>query len=268
MLSFNGVGGDFPDVEFCDTSVIDPQTGESKRFYPWWVTFAEGKRFTVPRVAALNGQEAHFNVEELTTAGRTLLDTYQTSYKNAQDFGRKSFDKIVKREAMSFPKAVMAARTVNFVLAHLGVTDSSGKIIQIQRHEILVSGYRIDGIRKAVGYFNDQKAGQTENDGGVEFLAREAGVSLDLAETLCGEDGRFVCYPTALAIARALLRNRTAFGLDNQADEKTLIRLGPPPSAQYKRLDLKPSVPETDDPNFYYRSAQCPHPENPFMWAA
>src|SRR5215469_688169 len=118
MLSFQGVGGNFQDIEFCDTSLLDPQSGANQTLYPWWLPFSEGKRFYVPRVAALNGQAVRFDIKQLVGEGRRLILKHKSQYPNADDFGRKSFDKILKYEAMSFAKAVMATRTINSTLAH------------------------------------------------------------------------------------------------------------------------------------------------------
>jgi hypothetical protein len=267
MKSFMGVGGDFQDIEFCDTSLIDPNSGGS-RHYQWWLAFSEGKRFYVPRVAALNGQEVRFNVEELLAEANKLFQAHGTQYPTASDFGRKSLDKIVKRGAMSFGKAVMATRAVNSVLAHKGVRDGNKNLIQIGRHEIVMAGYRIEGLSAALGRFAQLTSGQTESEGASEFLAREAGVSASIIEGLKTDDGKFVVFATAHAIIHALLRNRHQFGISNEAGEQTFLRLGPPPGTPYNRLDLKLSYPETDDPNFPYRTAQTPHPDNPFKWAA
>lgn len=268
MKSFLGIGGDFPDIEFCDTSVIDPNSGDGHRHYPWWLTFSEGKRFYVPRVAALNGQEVRFNVEELVTEGRKLLEAHGTPYPNTGDFGRKSFDKIVKRGAMSFGKAVMATRAVNSVLAHMDVRDENKNLVQIGRHEIMMAGYRIEGLSAALARHAGSTAGQTEAEGGSELLSRETGVAPSVLQSLKADDEKFVTFPTAHAIIQALLRNRHLFGIASDASEQTFLRLGPPAGSPFNRLDLKLSFPETEDPNFSYRAAQCPHPENPFRWAA
>lgn len=268
MKSFLGIGGDFPDIEFCDTSVIDPNSGDGHHHYPWWLTFSEGKRFYVPRIATLNGQVVRFNVEDLVAEGKKLLAAHGTRYPNTDDFGRKSFDKIVKRGAMSFGKAVMATRAVNSVLAHMDVRDSGNNLIQIGRHEIMMAGYRIEGLSAALGHYAGSTSGQIEAEGGAELLARETGVAPSVIQSLKADDGKFVTFPTAHELIQALLRNRHQFGIAGDANERTFLRLGPPAGSSFNRLDLKLSFPETEDPNFSYRAAQCPHPENPFKWAA
>jgi hypothetical protein len=275
MKSLGGKGGDFDDIEFCDTSEDDPAAGGTGSQYGWWQAFSEGKRFYVPDVAKINNTDVVFNIKALTGCANELLQTYPSLYSNCENFGRKSFEKIVANKAMSFPKAVLATRTINVYLKDRKV-QKNGSIMQIGKCRIMMSGYRVEGMAKALGYFTQATAGHIGAEGAVEYVAREADVADFIIEALNRDDSKFVVFPTALAIIRALLRNRDKFGIPGEASEPTFLRLGPPPGASFGRLDLRFSVPETGDPKegldadpkFRTRAALCPHPENPYRRVA
>ncbi len=268
MRSFNGVGGDFADDEFCDSIVTEKGEGIAQEPRSWWPAFREGKRFYVPYVAQLHGRVTQFNITKLTNDANKLKEDFGTHYPNCSDFGRKSFDKIVAHNAMSFGKAVMATRTINADLAHKHVQDSSGKVVEIGRGQIVMSGYRIEGLKTALGRHAQKIVGKTESESGIELLTRDSQVAQFIIDALSTDDGKFVVYPTARAIIQSLLRNRDAFGIPGEAVETTFLRLGPEPADRYSHLDLKRSIEETPDPKFAERVKTSPHPENPFKRTA
>jgi hypothetical protein len=131
------------------------------------------------------------------------------------------------------------------------------------------------GFSKALGSYSDRKSGDVEADSAVEHLSQMSGVAQFIVEALKSDDAKFVVFPTALQIVRAMLRERHLFGIPGSATENSFIRLGPPKSTSYSRLDLRLSVPETgdivdwtgSDPKFAGRVLNSPHPENLFRRA-
>ena len=271
MRSFNGIGGEFDDIEFCDTSVTDPATEEAASIYSWWQTFSDGRRFYVPDVTRLNNKDVVFNVKELTKLGKQFLAEHPALYPSAANFGRKSFEKIVTNRAMTYPKAVLATRTVNAYLEHYKIKGSNGTIARIEKGRILMSGYRVEGLAKALGVYSQKFSKHPGTESATEYLAREAGVAKFIIEELYQDDEMFVVAPTALAIIDALIRNHQMFGILRGAKSK-LLKLGPSPGQhmRFSVLETGDSEESKDrgDPRFVSRTAQGPNPNNPYRSAA
>jgi hypothetical protein len=267
MRSFDGIGGEFDDIEFCDTSVTDPATGDAATTYSWWQPFADGKRFYVPDVARLNNKFIVFNVKELTEIGKQLLEEHPALYPGAANFGRKSFEKIVTNRAMTYPKAVLATRTVNAYLERYKIKGNNGTIARIEKGRILMSGYRVESLTKSLRYYSQKFSKQTDAKTATEYLAREADVSEFIIEELYRDDEMFVVAPTALAIIDALIHNHQMFGILPAAKSK-LLKLGPSPGQhmRFSVLETGDSKESNDrsDPKFVSRTAQSPNPNNPY----
>lgn len=275
MISLGGEGGDFADSEFCDTSIKDPGSDDGESVYSWWKSFAEGKRFYVPDVARLNNQQVtNFNVTALTDHANRLLERHPSHYPHSTKIGRKTFDKLLENEAMSFAKAVIATRTINADLKARGVKDADGNLVQIGKHRIIMSGYRVEGLSAALSCYEHTASRSHEDESAGNFLAREAEVAEFIVEALHADDSKFVVYPTAVLIIHALLRNRHRFGISNSVTEQVFLRLGPLPNTSFSRIDLRFSVPETGDkldarkdPKFSRRTLAANYPPNPFQQA-
>lgn len=283
MESFDGAGGNFDDIEFCDTSITDTATGDIDSVYQWWQTFSEGKRFFVPDAVRLNSKATRFNIDALTSLGNELMEAHRSHYPSCSNFGRKSFEKIIGGKAMSFPKAVLATRTINEYLKRRDIRDRHGKPVVIQRCRILMSGYRIAGFGKALGYYENKHLGHTESPSATEFLALHAGVAEFIIQALRTYETNFVVAPTAVCIIRTMLTRRDLFGIAADATDWSMLKLGPPDGISISRQDARCfSIQETGelksksdankpaavDSKFWSRTAQDKYPSHPYRRVA